>query len=236
LQTLNINAPHLAVLVFIQALLKPSISCSKTLSSLNYAGNNMYIIAPTTTYLLAIPTVLSAVTGELRAPVAYMSDRVQLCTDLRPTQCCRAIPGTLEYFKTLIFNNLPRGAISAAFRQSGNVKGWDGKILRFEFGSGDSLFQSRGTKITGGSYIVCPAHAEAPIFHASFLNSRCRAKRNVEGEVQMKERAEGGTPGEDLHVYADVVRINDTEYREDPKGSLYLDKDGVVLDMNLLRY
>lgn len=100
-----------------------------------------------------------------------------------------------------------------------------------------SLFQSRGTKIRGGSYVLCPAHAEAPIFHASFLNSRCRAKRGVEGEVQMAERVEGGTPREGLQIYADVVRINDTEYHEDPKGSLvYLDKDGVVLDMNWLEH
>ncbi len=56
-------------------------------------------------------------------------------------------------------------------------------------------------------------------------------------KYRWRNAPKGGTPGEGFQIYADVVRINDTEYHEDPKGSLvYSDKDGVVLDMNWLEY
>lgn len=223
---------HLGVFEFSFPLFEDIIVISRS-------PTNMYISTLTTIYLLAVPTVLSAVTGELRAPVLYEDDRVQLCTDLRPTECCRAIAGTNEYFKTLTLRNLPDGAISAAFRQSGNAKGCDGKPLQVTFRSGEFSFQSRrGSRITGGTYIVCSARSGPTINRIAFLNSRCPVKRrSLEEDVQMEEHAaEPGDPEESSNVYADVVRINGTEYHEDLKGSLvYRDKDGVVLDMNWLK-
>lgn len=67
--------------------------------------------------------------------------------------------------------------------------------------------------------------------------SICGPDRSVREDVQLEERADGGSPGKGSHVYADVVRINGTEFHEDPRGSLmYKDKNGGVLDMNFLKY
>ncbi len=72
---------------------------------------------------------------------------------------------------------------------------------------------------------MCPAHAGPPIEPAAFLNSKCEAKRSIGDAVQMEESVEGGSSREGSHFYADVVRINETEYRTSKGELVYKDNE-----------
>ncbi len=194
----------------------------------------MQLTSLITCLLITLPSTLAVVRGELRRVANYhgMQD-VQTCPVLAPGQCCKGAPGTGEFFKSVTLRGLPGNAISAAYRRSRLGSGCDGRVIDLHWGQGTHHYTSRkGSKVTGGSYIACPSSFSGG--WAGWLTSNCgsfRRKMRIRRDAQESEPTQGAS-----EVYATVITFEGTDYEENPKGSLqYKDKDGNVLDLNLLK-
>ncbi|KAI9703229.1 MAG: hypothetical protein M1836_007794 [Candelina mexicana] len=171
------------------------------------------------------------------------------CTNVRPSQCCKAISYGLAggciptvMFNTFLyakFENLPAASLAASFwPRFGIEENCNGRIKesKFLFGGGDAELSSdrdlaSEPQITGAGYIKCgdPKHG---VGWLSVIAGLCLPFQHI---FRRSWLANDLAPRDDVpsSVYPDIITIKGTNYTDGGLGNLiYKSANGELLNLN----